>query len=1012
MSGDGGPEVPGRLRTLLEQPPPASFERAARLAAYLVRAPVAIVCLVDDEQRVIKACVAPDPRWSDLMERPLPRSLCGLAVDSGAPIAIDDAAAHPMSREDAGLGELGVGAYLGAPLLLPDGTAVGTVAVIDSRPRPWTPASMAALREVAASLAGDLEALVGGSSAPRPAAAAGSRRRRRRVNRPGGLDALLAGAPVPLAVWDERLQLVALNAAFAALSGRTVEDHLGRRAGDLLPGLGERLDDAVADMLLSGDQRRRLEASASDGDAPGGAARHWLIDLFRADRHGSLGGAVGAAITEITQYREAEGRLAFLAEVSELMERRLGAEERLSLLARLVVPGLADFCTVELAEADGGSRLVAVAHEDAAKEPLVVGLRTGASGYPVGAVVARVMRTGEPELTADLGPGVAEGLARGGIEAQILRMLRPASAMTVPLRSRGRVLGAMRLVRADPERRYGPSDLALAEELARRAAVSVDNAHLYEMGQAARRAAEHAAGSVMRLQRVTAALARALTPEQVGDAVVREGIDALGASAGALAVRDADGSRVLRAVGYDAGLAAGRSLQADAGAPLAVAARDGEAVWPDPEDPTGAAADCAVPLLAAAGTIGAIGFRFSGAALLDEGRREMIGTLGLQCAQALERAALYTSTRRIAETLQRSLLPGALPQIPGNDLAVRYLAAGEGLEAGGDWYEAIALPQGRIGLGIGDVVGRGVRAAAIMGQLRSALRAFAIDGDPPATVLARLARYAERLDEASLATAAYAVFDPASGELRYGCAGHPPPLVVEADGRSHYLEEGRSAPLAAWPGVVYRDAVARLQPGATLLLYTDGLVERRRESLDVGFARLAEAVAGAAGRGPEEVCDHVVASLVGAAPSGDDVALLVLRRVPWPAEALELGAPARPGELSALRAAVRGWLSAAGADAEETGDVTLACGEALANAAEHAYRDAGPGRLELRLGTDGVDGIVLSVRDYGAWRQSAPVPDRGRGLQLMRMLMDSVEVDRTSDGTEVVMRRKIRGLAS
>jgi serine phosphatase RsbU (regulator of sigma subunit)/anti-sigma regulatory factor (Ser/Thr protein kinase) len=1009
VSGEPTPNLGG----LLELPSPPSFERAARLAAYMVRAPVAIVCLVDDDRRVIKACVAPDRRWTELMERSLPRSLCGLVVERGAPVAIDDAAAHPMSREDPGLEELGVGAYLGAPLVLPDGRAVGTLAAIDTQPRAWTPASIAGLRQVAASLAGDLEGLIPGAApAARPASVVGSRRRRRRVDRPGVLGPLLTGAPVPMAVWDDRLLLVEVNDAFAAISGRSVEEHLGCRASELVPGLGEALEDAIADMLLQGEERRRLEASASEPDARAGATRHWLVDLFRADRHGYPGAAIGAAITEITQYREAEGRLAFLAEVSDLMERRLGAEERLSLLARLVVPGLADFCTVELAEADGGSRLVAVAHEDAAKEPLVVALRTGASGYPVGAVVARVMRTGEPELTADLAPGVAEGLARGGTEAQILRMLRPASAITVPLRSRGRVLGAMRLVRADPERRYGPSDLALAEELARRAAVSVDNAHLYEMGQAARRAAEHAAGSIMRLQRVTAALARALTPEQVGEAVVRQGVDALGAAAGALAVREDDESRVLRAAGYDGGLAADRSLPADAGEPLAVAAREGVAVWPGREGGEGAIVDCAVPLQAAAGTIGAIGFRFGPGAALDEDRRQLIVTLGLQAAQALERAAFYASAHSIADTLQRSLLPGALPQVAGSDLAVRYLAAGEGIEAGGDWYEAIALPQGRIGLGIGDVVGRGVRAAAIMGQLRSALRAFAIDGDPPATVLSRLARYAERLDEAALATAAYAVFDPVSGELRYGCAGHPPPLVVDAEGRTHYLEDGRAAPLAAWPGVVYRDAVAHLEPGAMLLLYTDGLVERRRESLDIGFARLAKAVAGAVGQGPEEVCDHVLTSLMGAAPSGDDVALLVLRRVPWPAEALELMAPARPGELSALRAAVRGWLSAAGADADETSDVTLACGEALANAAEHAYRDAGTGLLELRLGSDGAGGIVLRVRDYGSWRRSAPVPDRGRGLALMRMLMDSVELDRTGDGTEVVMRRKIRGLES
>jgi serine phosphatase RsbU (regulator of sigma subunit)/anti-sigma regulatory factor (Ser/Thr protein kinase) len=485
-------------------------------------------------------------------------------------------------------------------------------------------------------------------------------------------------------------------------------------------------------------------------------------------------------------------------------------------------------------------------------------------------------------------------------------------------------------------------------------------------------------------------------------------------------VTEGDRVRVLRAVGYEDGaLPSGQTLPLDAKVPLAAAARTGEPAWPERSVEAAAdgrrAVECAVPLLASRGAIGAIGFRLVGeAAALDDGRRELIATLGLQCGQALERAALYAAEHRIAETLQRSLLPGSLPAVPGAALAVRYLAAGEGLEAGGDWYEAIALPRGRIGLGIGDVVGRGVRAAAIMGQLRSALRAFAIDGDPPATVLARLARYAERLDDAALATAAYAIVDPASGELQYGCAGHPPPLLVEPDGSSRYLEEGRSAPLAAWPGVVYRDAVTHIEPGASLLLYTDGLVERRRESLDVGFARLADTVAAAAGPslGPEEVCEQVLAGLLGETPTGDDVALLVLRRAPRPSQPLELVSPADPGELSGLRAAVRIWLAAAGADPEEAGDVTLACGEALANAVEHAYRDHEGGRLELRLSPDGAGGIVLSIRDQGSWRPSRPVRDRGRGLPLMRMLMDSVEVARTEGGTEVVMRRRIRGLAS
>jgi putative methionine-R-sulfoxide reductase with GAF domain len=178
----------------------------------------------------------------------------------------------------------------------------------------------------------------------------------------------------------------------------------------------------------------------------------------------------------------------------------------------------------------------------------------------------------------------------------------------------------------------------------------------------------------------------------------------------------------------------------------------------------------------------------------------------------------------VAETLQRSLLPAALPDVAGLSIAARYIPGVDDAHVGGDWYDVLPLPGARTGLAMGDVMSRGLRAAASMGQLRTALRAYALDGDPPARVLDRLDRLVRGMDEREMATVAYAVLDPASGELRYSLAAHPPPLVVSAGGEARFLDGVRSGPIGVASGIGYEEAGATLMPGDSLVLYTDGLV--------------------------------------------------------------------------------------------------------------------------------------------------------------------------------------------
>jgi serine phosphatase RsbU (regulator of sigma subunit) len=254
------------------------------------------------------------------------------------------------------------------------------------------------------------------------------------------------------------------------------------------------------------------------------------------------------------------------------------------------------------------------------------------------------------------------------------------------------------------------------------------------------------------------------------------------------------------------------------------------------------------------------------------------GLLARERQQRLDAALALREEHRIAVELQRGLLPKRLPETPGLDLVAHYEAAGRGAEAGGDWYDAFALGHGRIGIVVGDVTGRGIPAASTMGHLRSVTRAFALGDDgtrSPGDVLTRLNRHQLALGEQELFTIIYAVVDPRRGRVCWASGAHPPPLVRGADGTTRFLEGG-GAVMGAWD-VVYADVEDTVQPSDTLIFYSDGLVERPGESLDVGLERLSGAAA-AAPDPPAELCAHVLGTMLPAALSvRDDVTAMVVR---------------------------------------------------------------------------------------------------------------------------------------
>jgi serine phosphatase RsbU (regulator of sigma subunit)/anti-sigma regulatory factor (Ser/Thr protein kinase) len=375
-----------------------------------------------------------------------------------------------------------------------------------------------------------------------------------------------------------------------------------------------------------------------------------------------------------------------------------------------------------------------------------------------------------------------------------------------------------------------------------------------------------------------------------------------------------------------------------------------------------------------------------------------------RAAIAIEHATLYEQ-RLLAEALQRRLLPTDLSVDGGVQLASRYLPASHE-SLGGDWYDAFAIGGGKVAVAIGDVVGHGIPAAAVMAQLRTALRAYAVEGHPSHQVLELVNRLMNGIGPRAMTTLAYGVIDSQRGTLELVVAGHPPPLLISPAGESAYLEPDRvGIPLGVSELARYASQTFPFEPGSTVLLYTDGLVETRSEPIDVGLERLRAVATG--NGGVEALCARIIARL---APSDrhDDVALLAARVDPVP-ERLHGRWPAERNVLAGVRQLLRRWLETRGASDDEIYDIVVASQEACANAVEHAYR---PGHHSFELDATYDDGRVrVTIRDAGTWRPPRGT-HRGRGVMMMRGLMDSVDIDHTDAGTTVVLERMLGAKAA
>jgi anti-sigma regulatory factor (Ser/Thr protein kinase) len=331
------------------------------------------------------------------------------------------------------------------------------------------------------------------------------------------------------------------------------------------------------------------------------------------------------------------------------------------------------------------------------------------------------------------------------------------------------------------------------------------------------------------------------------------------------------------------------------------------------------------------------------------------------------------------------------------------VAAEEGSAAGGDWYDVIELPGGSIGLVIGDVAGHGTEAASVMGQARMAVRAFSLEGHTPDVVVGRVHQLLRSLyDGEQMVTMLYLALNPLTWEATIVNAGHPPPLLIDPSGGATYLESPTGLPVGLNWNLPYEESIALLRPGATLVLFTDGLVDRRDVAVEVGLERL-RAVATDLGDGDlDEMCGALLERLV-PSDASDDVAILVARLEPVRNQ-LSLTIPADPERLGAVRRNLGRWLSGHQVPKEDADDMILASSEACANSIEHAY---GPGEGSVDIDAEVHDGqVTIVVRDSGRWRAPSN-GDRGRGLMFIEACTDSYTLTRGDAGTEVRMQRRV-----
>ena len=801
------------------------------------------------------------------------------------------------------------------------------------------------------------------------------------------------------------------------MDGIPAPAHLGRTIAELLPNLWPRIEPTMRAVVETGRPIVDLELGGVAAET--GVARYFSLSAYpvRGTTGEILG--LGAVGLDITERKQIELAASLVGRSVELLVSTPDVETTLQEAVELAVPVFADSCHLYYQPGDEQLR-VAIAHRDAAMRD---GLLVAHDRWPLD-LDAALPKDASPRaahLIAEVTPAMRARLARDPDHRAVVDAHGVTSAILAPLFARGARVGLLVFNYTEESgRRYRPADVELAEALADRLAEGVDAARL-------RAEARRAEGRVALLAQTGALVTLELDSDARMEGFVQLTVPTF-ADLCVVNLIDDDGSfrmaHVAVAPGRDEQFARLQewepiasdtpSVSADAVRTRApVLLEDAQVLIERFNLQRRALAERAaiesllcVPMFDSEGdAFGTVTFAIAGS-----GRRyrpddvPVAEELGRRGAAALRHARSFERERETVEALQRSLLPADLPTLGDVEVSASYLPATEGALIGGDWYDVVPLVDGRLVLAIGDVVGHGISAATSTGRLRAGLQLCALDGDEPSTILRRLNGYLHWAADAEMATLSVVRYDPSTGALELASAGHPPPLVV-AGGRARYLDHEPGPPLRALSSATYRTTTAELPADGTLLLYTDGLVERRREPIDVGLGRLLTAAEGPAD-GLDQLTDNILDALLPGRRADDDVALVLLRRPP-PGRPLTLELPAWPRELARLRRAVRGWLHHADVPDDIGSEILVAVNEAAANAIQHAYglEDA---RFVVQASIER-DVVAVEVRDRGRWRDRRDDPERGWGIDVIDSLMDEVTVEPTPDGTAVRFVRRLSG---
>ena len=748
------------------------------------------------------------------------------------------------------------------------------------------------------------------------------------------LDGFFTQSPIGLAVYDTDLRFVRINRALARMNGLSPRQHLGRRLAEVLPGInGTEIEEFMRHVLSTGEP---VVDARSHGRTPGDPEndRAWSASYFRMESPSGHVLGLASSIIDVTERFNAEAqaaraqeRLTLLAEATARIGTTLDLHQTSRQLAEEIVPRLADLCAVlvreglvtstspEADEADGTMlvrRLVLAATHP--RFPLNEVPHEGVYRLPPGSPYTEAMITGRTLTVpgrnllplADTPFGDARSYLRH--ESQPVRI--------TPLVARGTVLGVVVYARHSSREPFDDQDLAFGDELAARAAVSLDNARLYqrehEALQQANAAREQLAllneastriGTTLDLQRTAEELVEAVLP-RFADFVTVDLLDPVLRGEEPFLLRD-DQDVVLRAVAvgesYGSGLAStayavGEASAFDSSRVYAKSLRSRRSILVPEVDEVSLAAIASspdrvapglaagihsflmVPLLARGAVLGGAEFfrtrnpePFTPAdvALAEE----LVGV----AAVCIDNARLYRREHETALILQRSLLPQLTRPTPGVEIAHRYLPSSVTSEVGGDWFDVVPLSSDRLALIVGDVMGHGIRAAATMGQLRTVARTLVTMDMTSDQVLTRLDETASDIGDGQFATCVCAVYDPADRSCTFASAGHLPPVLVTPHDIPRMVELPPGVPLGIGGGE-YQSVTIAVPQDSILVLYTDGLIERRGQDIDQGMALLCRTLADP-GRNLEEACDAVLAALK-TGEAEDDIAVIMARFLP------------------------------------------------------------------------------------------------------------------------------------